>query len=120
MAAGKAERGAAGLPLAAAAERDGCAAAPARLAAAAPFALTDGWEDWPAEVWGELRNGTQPLTGNRVRKIAARICRESRFRYGPESSVRFKKFNEVMSTVFGPVWRIRAQHEEVFAQKRLE
>ncbi len=62
MATREAEHGAAGLPLVALAEQDGGAAAPAELAAAVPFALTDGWEDWPAEVWDELRSGTEPLT----------------------------------------------------------
>ncbi len=78
MATGEAECGATGLPLAALAEQgDG--------------AVTDVWEDWPAQVWDECRSVTEPLSWNRVQRIAAIICRENRLRYGRESSARFKK-----------------------------
>jgi hypothetical protein len=82
--------------------------------------LSDGWEDWPEEVWAEFRRGPEPLTWNRAQRIAGRVCREGSLRYGRESSNRFKKFEEVMSDGFGPAWRIRAQREEVFAKRRLE
>ena len=114
-----AARGAVGLPRGGPEEGEGGPAA-AAAAAAEPLALADGWEDWPEEVWAEFRRGTEPLTWNRAQRIAGRVCREGRLRYGRESSERFRKFESVMLDGFGPGWRIRAQREEVFAKRRLE